>query len=285
MTEKRTEGIMRPKRTTRNIVCWLLASVLILLGYVNRAKNESLQEGIITPIYFHNPNRRLFRKLVTWLKKNGYSFISCDQLTEILGTRIPCPRGAVWISLDDGWKGNIDNVIPTAVEYNIPITIFIYTASIEEGAFWWRKVRECANHLPAEFRRTKVIRRMPEDARKQIIELITQVEPQSASRREAMTVADVRKISAIPQVTIGSHTVTHPVLPNCNDSQIDYELRESKRKLEDWTGKPIRTFAYPNGYFDDRTRQWLRENGYELAATTQNKFARSNDDCYLLPRN
>jgi peptidoglycan/xylan/chitin deacetylase (PgdA/CDA1 family) len=67
-----------------------------------------------------------------------------------------------------------------------------------------------------------------------------------------MTIEDVRRISEIPQVTLGAHTVTHPALPTCTDSQIDYELGESKRKVETWIGKPVRTFTYPFGRFDGR---------------------------------
>ncbi len=264
-------------------MCWLLATILILLGLVKRAKYESLQNGVIASIYFHNPDKKLFKRIVTWLKDNGYTFISSDQLVDIMNKKIACPSGAAWISLDDGWKGNIDNVITTAVEYDIPITIFINIAGVEEGTFWWTKVSTYANLLPAELRQTEVVR-MPEDVRKQILQLITQAEPQVTSKREAMAVEDVRRISAIAQVTIGSHTVTHPALSNCNDSQIDYELGESKRKLESWIGKPVRTFAYPFGRFDGRERQFLRKYGYELAATTEKKFAKLNSDCYLFPR-
>jgi len=267
---------MQIKRMARNTACWLLATVLILLGCVKRAKHESFQDGTITSIYFHNPNKKLFRKIVVWLEKNGYSFISCDQLREILGKKIPCPRGAVWISLDDGWKGNLENVIPTSVEYDIPITIFICTDAAENGTFWWTRVSAYASLLPAELRRIEAIMRLPEDSRKQVLELITQAVPQGDSRREAMTVEDVRRISA--------HTVTHPILPNCNDHQLAHELGESKRKLEEWTGKPINTFAYPNGSFDGRESQFLKKHGYELAVTIENNLARSNGDCYLFPR-
>jgi peptidoglycan/xylan/chitin deacetylase (PgdA/CDA1 family) len=272
------------ERRARNGACWLLATSLIARGYVKKAKHESFQEGVITPICFHSPGRKLFRKIVVWLKDNGYTFVSAGQLIEIYHGRIPCPRGAVWISVDDGWRRNIDNVIPTVVELDIPITIFVGTAGVEDGIFWWTKVKQFANHLPNEFRKTEAIVRLPEDSRRQLLELLNQAVAQSTTKREAMTVEDIAHISAIPQVTIGSHTVSHPVLPNCTDDQIDYELRESKRKLEDWTGKSITAFGYPGGHVDDRERQFLQKHGYELAATTEKRHANSNGDCYLIPR-
>lgn len=272
------------KKTARNAVCWLLANVLILLGYARKARLKSFQDGVITSICFHNPSKKSFRSIIIWLKKNGYTFISCEQLIDNLNKKAACPRGAAWISLDDGWKDNINNVIPTAIEFDIPVTLFICTDSVESGAFWWREVRQYARYIPAKFRNPAKLRQMPDEGRKQILKLMRQMTAHLPSKREAITIEDIRNISALSQVTIGSHTASHPVLPNCTDQDIDYELGESKRKLEEWTGKPARALAYPSGAFDDRTKQWLQKHGYELAATMEGKFARSDNDCYLVPR-
>ncbi len=272
------------KRTSRAVVCWILAMALILSGYVSRAKRKSQREGVITPVYLHNPNKRLFRKLIIWLKKNGYSFISSDRLKDILDKKNPCPRGAVWLSLDDGWQQNIDNVIPVAVEFNVPITIFVCTEAVETGTFWWENVKRHARHLPAEYNKTYKIRKLPEKKRRQILASISQFTSKHPSRREALTIEDIEQISAIPQVILGSHTVSHPVLANCTDEEIDYELGESKSKLEEWYKKPVKVFAYPSGAFDGREKQFLEKHGYALAATTESKLGDINSDCYLFPR-
>lgn len=275
---------MNWKRIVRNNLGWLLATSFIQLGFVNKAKRQSFQADKIMSIFFHNPKRKLFKKIVIWLKKNGYTFISCGQLSDILAKKILCPRGSVWISLDGGWKGNIDNVIPVAVEYDIPLTLFICTEAVASGTFWWENVRRYAHRLPDDFNADNKIRKLPEDARKQALKLINQAALRDHPLREAMTIEDVRRISAIPQVTIGSHSVSHPLLPNCTDIEIEYELGESKRKLEEWTGKPTRSFAYPGGAFNGRERQTLKKYGYELAATVVNNYATINSDRYLIPR-
>ena len=274
---------MVPKRSLRNAAGWLLAIILILLGYIKRAKQKSFQKNIVTAIAFHNPNRELFKRIITWFKAKGYVFISSEQLIEILNNEIACPRGAVWISLDDGWNQNMDNVIPLAIQHNIPITIFIYTNAIEEGAFWWKKVDQALDLLPNRFHDTSVIRGQPEDIRRQILTTIDQAE--LSFSREAMNIEDIKRISSIPQITLGAHTATHPILPNCTDDQIEYELAESKQKIEKWIGKPVSVFAYPNGSFDGRERQFLVKYGYKLAATTENAFVKADCDHYLIPRN
>lgn len=51
---------------------------------------------------------------------------------------------------------------------------------------------------------------------------------------------------------IGSHTCTHPDLTNLSRDRLEYELKESKRFLEDIVGKEVLGVAYPYGYFDSK---------------------------------
>jgi peptidoglycan/xylan/chitin deacetylase (PgdA/CDA1 family) len=273
------------KAKIRNTITWILASMLIALGKVNRAKKESFKKNTVTSIYFHNPDKDNFRKIIEWLIKNGYTFISSRQLIDILNKKTTCPIGAVWLSLDDGWKDNIENVIPTITELNIPITIFISTYPTEEGLFWWTKVNKYYKNISKEFGNSIQIKKVPNYKRKEIVQLIDKKLTTNINERVAMTVDEVKNISQNPQVTIGSHTVTHPILPNCTEEEIDFELKYSKEKLEKWIGREITMFAYPNGDFDDRVIKLLIKNGYKLAATTQAKFCYQGENPYLIPRN
>ena len=51
---------------------------------------------------------------------------------------------------------------------------------------------------------------------------------------------------------IGSHSATHPLLPQVTDGQLEDELRVSSRHLASWLGTPPRGFCYPNGDYDER---------------------------------
>ena len=273
---------MKLKRAIRNYASFLLATVLILLGFLRKARKEAFEQDVITSIAFHNPSEKLFKKMVVWLQKKGFVFLSSAQLIDILYKRAACPRGAVWLSLDDGWRDNLTNVIPIAVKYQIPITIFICTGAVEEGAFWWRKVTQFPHLVPLQFRDVNTLKKQPEDVRMQIIRHIdeTGVSPP----REAMAVEEVKNISSIPHIDLGGHTNTHPILPNCTEKQIEDELAKSTRKLEEWTGRNITAFAYPNGSFNGREIQYLEGKGYKLAATTEEKSAGVNSDPYFFPR-
>jgi len=52
---------------------------------------------------------------------------------------------------------------------------------------------------------------------------------------------------------IGSHTKTHPNLTTIPLYKVEEEARESKRLLEDLTGKEIINFAYPYGAYNTNT--------------------------------
>jgi peptidoglycan/xylan/chitin deacetylase (PgdA/CDA1 family) len=68
---------------------------------------------------------------------------------------------------------------------------------------------------------------------------------------------------------IGGHTVTHPQdLKLLNDEELDYEIGENRKWLQELTGQPIKDFCYPRGRYDDRVIEAVKRAGYETARTT-----------------
>ena len=49
---------------------------------------------------------------------------------------------------------------------------------------------------------------------------------------------------------IGSHSMTHPVLPSMSTGEIEAELAESRCMIEAKLGRPAEFFSYPNGDVD-----------------------------------
>ena len=71
---------------------------------------------------------------------------------------------------------------------------------------------------------------------------------------------------------IGSHTITHPYLTGIDDDDLEWELVESKRRLEAEVGRPCRTLAYPSGDYDARVAAAAERAGYAVAATLPRRF-------------
>jgi peptidoglycan/xylan/chitin deacetylase (PgdA/CDA1 family) len=67
---------------------------------------------------------------------------------------------------------------------------------------------------------------------------------------------------------IGSHSMTHCMMPECDDRSLTYEVAESRHVLQARIGQPIETFCYPNGNSDARTAHAVAQAGYRRAVTT-----------------
>lgn len=273
------------KRKIRNITASLLGFLLIGTGSIRKAKKKIKDNNYITGVYFHNPSKKLFEKCITWLIKNGFNIISSRELEDILSKKMAAPDYAVWISLDDGWKDNMSNVFPFAVKNKIPLTFFITTEAVEgSGVYWW-SLAESNKELLQEPYKSDINKlwKVSENERKNIIKgLVTKTN--AGFKREAMTIEDVKQISNCDFITIGSHTVNHVITPNCTDEELNYELGESKRKLEEWTQKEVNFFCYPNGDLSGKEEAILINNGYRMAAAAENEFITVDAAHYKIPR-
>lgn len=83
-----------------------------------------------------------------------------------------------------------------------------------------------------------------------------------------MDEAEVRDWLAAGQ-SIGAHTLTHPRLTRLTPERMRAEIFDSRRKLEDRFGVPVRHFCYPYGDQDERVRALVAEAGYEAACTVE----------------
>lgn len=67
-------------------------------------------------------------------------------------------------------------------------------------------------------------------------------------------------------IEIGSHTLTHRWLPDITDSkELESELVDSKKRIEDEIQKEIPWFSYPVGGIDERVVEGVKKAGYRAA--------------------
>jgi len=64
---------------------------------------------------------------------------------------------------------------------------------------------------------------------------------------------------------IGSHTATHPRLPDLSDERVQDELRESRLRLQAELHRPIEALAYPYNSVRARIEEAARAAGYRVA--------------------
>lgn len=82
-----------------------------------------------------------------------------------------------------------------------------------------------------------------------------------------MTFEEIAELAADGH-EIGSHSMTHCLMPECDDRALTYEVAESRHVLQTRIGQPIDTFCYPNGNSDSRTAHAVAKAGYRRAVTT-----------------
>ncbi|VVC83686.1 polysaccharide deacetylase family protein [Sideroxydans sp. CL21] len=83
---------------------------------------------------------------------------------------------------------------------------------------------------------------------------------------------------------IGSHSMTHCLMPECDDETLMYELADSRRILQSHLGQRIESFCYPNGNSDIRTGEAVARAGYLRAVTTTWGNNGKNGDRFQLRR-
>ena len=249
--------------------------------------------------------------------KQHYHIVSVDELLEQWSCR-SYRDGTVAITFDDGYADNLGTAYPIAKQCEVPITVFVTIQPILHNAlFWWDELALYIFQLPvpasisvvtdsgercsisiatvAERRAAcerlhAFLKHMSEDARQRIVATphfgLTSHDGKLMVGRP-LTVAELQEFAGLAYVSIGAHTMTHPVLRTLSTEAQNKELVSSKKNLEDLVGVSISTVAYPFGKSGDISRVTKRlaaEAGYRAAFTTTGKPVFPWSDPYSLPR-
>ncbi len=86
------------------------------------------------------------------------------------------------------------------------------------------------------------------------------------------------------QIGYGSHTVHHYELTALPLLQLDYELRKSKRVIEEKLVERISAIAYPAGKYNQTVAERAKAAGYLAGWKKGGGPVQPGDDMYLLPR-
>ena len=194
------------------------------------------QPGIPSEVQPHFSMAEL-RQVLVWLKER-FAFLTPDEF-------LNSGRSGVLLTFDDGLANNYMYALPVLEEFQAPAIFFITTQHVIEPHNW----------LPATRRMAQKYWERQEDI----------PEALKTDFYDGLSIEQLAACACSPWVTIGSHTVSHPFLTHCTPSQIDVELRESRRFLQEVTGQPVDLFAYPTGDYDRRAAEAVVAAGYRAA--------------------
>jgi peptidoglycan/xylan/chitin deacetylase (PgdA/CDA1 family) len=254
-----------------------------------------------------------FDRQLRWLKAN-FDVVSPRDIPYVLRIR----RGRhVIVTFDDGYEDNYTVAFPLLRAHLLPATFFVATGFIDHPRLpWWDEIAWMVRNattssialpsfLPAPIpfdepgreRVTRAVHRacfaLPADRTSGFLDAVAEATGSgrydaSAAPRMWMTWDMIRDMRAAG-MTIGGHTVHHPVLARLPRDRQAEEISGCGRRLEEELGAPMRAFAYPYGQpdcFDDDTRACLEEAGVRLAFSYYGGFRRLDEwddyDCRRL---
>ena len=83
---------------------------------------------------------------------------------------------------------------------------------------------------------------------------------------------------------IGSHTASHSILTQQNDTVLVEQLKRSKKELEAIFEQPVEFIAYPCGYYNQNVLNKVKQAGYAGGFTVTPGFNAAYDNPYKLKR-
>ncbi|MDP3409211.1 polysaccharide deacetylase family protein [Bosea sp. (in: a-proteobacteria)] len=286
------------------------AGVILTLHHVRPPAAGSFQpNGLleITPDFLD--------RTLALIRAEGYDLVSLDEAV----LRLSAPRtGRFFVALtfDDGYRDNIEHAWPVLAKHGAPWTLFVTPGFADRTArLWWLELEEAIRALPAlsltlpdgpftartdsdtdKQRAFEALywrlRKQPEAILLSVIsDLATQagIDRAALAERECLPWETLRALAGAPGVTIGAHTLTHPMLAKHDEAFARAEIVEGKVRLEAELGVPIRHFAYPVGdpsSAGPRDFALTQEAGFASAVTTRpgHLFAEHADHLHALPR-
>jgi peptidoglycan/xylan/chitin deacetylase (PgdA/CDA1 family) len=208
--------------------------------------------------------------------------IAADELVDALESG-RLPRRAVVLTVDDGYADTLTEAAVLAA--GLPLTVFVTSGCVLEGRpFWWDALTQATHRagrpeaFADEHARLKAAPAAERDA------LATAPAPDLG---RPLTPAELGELAALPGVTIGAHSCTHPSLALRPADEQRTELEESRTALAQALGRPVDLVSYPFGKEHDVsavTAEAARAIGYRAAFTSLATGVRRGADRYRLPR-
>ena len=258
-----------------------------------------------TIINFHAVHNKQWMDNTLQLLNKLYNMVSLEEIKNYYynGSFL---KNACHITFDDGDKSFYNVVFPLLKKYNIPASIYISPKiTINQSNFWFQEIsdydmikfkkivlditRQNNNIEISDIPIKSLLKNIPLDIIMDAISIYQKSTNSPAKKGFNINRSQLQEIDASNLVTIGAHTLNHPILRNETDEYVKKEIIESIDGLANLLGKDVEYFAYPNGVpfldFGQREMAILKKTSIKLAFSTEKKIISKSDDLLSIPRN
>lgn len=270
-----------------------------ILNQENVSQDRFVQLGI---------TKKDFTKKIKYLSSN-YKILSLENFVDHINLKKK--HFAITLTFDDGYKDNLTNMLPIINRYKIPVTIFVCVGFINKKSnLWWYQINnillkrkrisfffekvfysfnlftDLDKEIFFEFAKKKYFS-LKNNLKIKFINAITGSLKQKINfSKHCLSWMELKKLTKNPLITIGAHSVTHPILSALNKEDLKKEILLSKKILEKKLKIKVKFFSYPYGdkvSASHREFDFVRKANYLAAVTTENGHPQ-NDNLFNLPR-
>lgn len=155
----------------------------------------------------------------------------------------------VLLTFDDGYVNNLTEALPVLEAEQCPATVFVLPGRFS-GTNEWDQ-----GHLP------------------------------EAERDRLLSVEQMQTLAQSPYITLGSHGMRHRDMTTLNDAELQYEIHESHRILNEmFPNAYLPVFAYPWGTYSPHVVDVMKTSPYRYAFTVETAQWQTGANPYLIPR-
>lgn len=250
------------------------------------------------------------------LKAEGFDIVALDDLP---GRLTQAGRPFAVLTFDDGYRDNLDHAAPVLTRHAVPWTLFVTSDFADgRGRLWWIELERAIARLdrvrldadspegagldlPAADAAQKnaafaaVYRRLRAGPEERLLGAIAGLcaeagfEAGGVAGELCLPWPDLRRLAADPAITIGAHTVSHPMLAKHGPERAAFEIAQGRDRIAAHLGVPVRHLSYPVGDRSSaagREFDLARDLGFATAVTTRpgHLFAEHEHHLHALPR-
>lgn len=250
-------------------------------------------------------SRSILDSQMSYISKK-YEVLTLKELTDILSSDRTVPSKCVVITFDDGWRDNYLYAYPILKKYNLPAIIFLTTDFIDSGEIFWfiRVMMICRNQNISPFTLAGILKkRLRENEalfqnlnmrvfESEMIDLDSFIEiikyfdidiikriivdlenegdisaGQTTGKAEMLNWGEILEMSN-NMIEFGSHGCSHRILTRLSLKDVEREVIESKKIIEEKLNIKCEFFSYPNGDHNEEIAETVRKAGFAAAVST-----------------
>lgn len=305
------------KRFAFALLYW--SGIWLLFRYLNRRKIAILMyHGVADKqiINWTQVPAHEFERQMKYIRRRCNP-VALKRGVEILEKNSDKDNHSIVVTFDDGFKNNYTCAYPIMKTFNIPSTVFLTTSFVDKdpryGRILWTDYissilqSTAKNHLDlTDFGLGRIdlsdslkryhakgqicfeLKKLDYEEKNRIIDQIGRRLDSGVSEYDynifrSLDWDDVDILSKEGLMEFGAHTVNHEILPRLPHDVMEREILDSKRIIEDRTGKPVTAFAYPNGSFNGEVKGSVSSH-YDCAVTSAEGLNHRGIDRYELRR-